>query len=293
MASSIKSSIPPSESAAVKLRAATYLSPSIPVEFYEMTLNYLEKALNLHTTLMYESRWEGPPPDRADPFIENELDLAWMSSTVYLRMLEKGNKYIELLPVSSIHLHPRGEDSPGYFADVIIHKDLSEKVKEFLDLRGSKWAYNRAESLSGHIVTLQTLKELGENASFFGNILYAGSHLESIRMVINKKADAAAVDANCLALFLDRNPCVRDDLRVLTSWGMLTPYPLVVNKRLPDELKSKIVTTLLNMHKTREGAQALSEFRVRRFASISLQYFDKEMELIESTRSLSFDTVYY
>jgi len=44
-------------------------------------------------------------------------------------------------------------------------------VKEFLDLRGCRWAYSDENSLSASTVILKTLKKLGENASFFGNTL--------------------------------------------------------------------------------------------------------------------------
>ena len=46
-----------------------------------------------------------------------------------------------------------------------------QHVKEFLDLRGCRWAYSDENSLSASTVILKTLKELGENASFFGNTL--------------------------------------------------------------------------------------------------------------------------
>ncbi|XP_054716423.1 uncharacterized protein LOC129225916 [Uloborus diversus] len=276
----------------ITVRAGTYLSPSIPVEYFEMILQYLESKLGIHTTLLYESRWEGPRADREDPFLSGYLDLAWMSSTVFLRML-KHSSPIELLPVSSVHIHPRGEDHPGYYSDVIMHKDLSEKVKEFIDLRGCKWAYNCEESLSGHVITLKNLKALGENATFFGNILYSGSHLESIKMVIAKKVDAAAVDANCLALFLEHNPHVADEIVTLTSWGILPPYPFVVNAKLEDTIKNDISDCLLNMHKDPEGQKRLREFNVQKFATISVEDFDKEQLMIDSTKGLRFGTTYY
>lgn len=57
------------------LRAATYLVPSLPVEYFEGVLKYLELRMGCETTLRYESRWEGPPKERRDPFGEDELDL--------------------------------------------------------------------------------------------------------------------------------------------------------------------------------------------------------------------------
>lgn len=50
------------------LRAATYLVPSIPVEYFEAVLHYLEVRLGCDSSLRYESRWEGPPADRKSPF---------------------------------------------------------------------------------------------------------------------------------------------------------------------------------------------------------------------------------
>ena len=51
---------------------------------------------------------------------------------------------------------------------------FSENYKEFADLKGHRWAYNDEESLSGNISTLQKLKEMGTNASFFGHIVKSG-----------------------------------------------------------------------------------------------------------------------
>ncbi|GBN81798.1 hypothetical protein AVEN_174208-1 [Araneus ventricosus] len=220
------------------------------------------------------------------------LMIAWMSSTIYLRML-KDSSPIELLPISSVHEHIRNSDRPGYYSDVIMHKDLGEKVKDFIDLRGSKWAYNCPESLSGHVITLSKMKETGENASFFGNVLYSGSHLDSIKMVIGKKVDAAAVDANCLAFFLERNSHLADEIKVLTSWGPLPPYPFVVNSKLDESVKSDIMKCLLNMHQDREGLKKLEEFHVRKFAPISADVYAKEQFMIERTKDLSFGTTYY
>lgn len=58
-----------------KLNVATYLVPSISIEFFEALMVYLERKLKCHTTLRYESRWEGPPNERADIFDDEGVDL--------------------------------------------------------------------------------------------------------------------------------------------------------------------------------------------------------------------------
>lgn len=44
-------------------------------------------------------------------------------------------------------------------------------MNTLLDLRGCTFAYSDEESLSGSKIVLKTLKEKGENASFFGSLL--------------------------------------------------------------------------------------------------------------------------
>ena len=47
----------------------------------------------------------------------------------------------------------------------------AHNVNTLLDLRGCTFAYSDEESLSGSKIVLKTLKEKGENASFFGSLL--------------------------------------------------------------------------------------------------------------------------
>lgn len=280
--------------AATKLRVATYLCPGIPAEYFETIIHHLEKKLDVYTSLIYESRWYGPPRDRGDPFTDGDIDIAFMSPIAFVHRLEAGNKAMELLPVSSVHEHSLGGDQPGHYADVIIGVDfLNTGVENFEQLRGCKWAYTSPESFSGHQVTLQELKKRGETANFFGSKVSSRSHLDSVYMVLNKQVDAAAVDANCLALFLDRNPYYRDKLVVLESWGPLPPYPVVVRRELSEELKKSIADTLLTMHKDETGANELVKFHVRYFAPVSLDQFLEFRESLRNVKNLSFETVYY
>ncbi|KAL3206713.1 hypothetical protein MRX96_039965 [Rhipicephalus microplus] len=214
------------------IRAATYLSPGIPA-------------------------------DRRDPFAHGDVDIAFMSPLAFVRMHDAGNEHVELLPVSSVHKHSKGGDDAGHFADVIVNADLkAANVDSFEKLRGCRWAYTGPESFSGNQITLQVLKRRGETATFFGNKLPSKSHLDSIYMVLNKQVDAAAVDANCLALFFDRNPFYKDQVFVIESWGSLPPYPIVVRRELPQETKLALKDALLEMSQFSEGAKQLAQYRL-------------------------------
>jgi len=274
------------------LRAVTYLVPSIPVEFFEAVLQYLEVRLDVEYALRYESRWEWPQTSRRNPFNENEVDIAFMTRSAFLRMAENKDN-VELLPVASVHKHPRAEDRPGHFLDIVVNRNLKETVKEFSDLRGCRWAHNVNDLIGGSLMPLHNLKIVGECASFFGNILKSRSHLESIKMILSRQAHATAVDSNALKLYLKSNQDHKDELAVLTSWGPLPPYAIVARKGMSVELKERVVDTLLNMNYDQEGARILSQFDVRRFASTTTDDFKIERDLKESTRTMKFEAVYY
>lgn len=49
------------------------------------------------------------------------------------------------------------------------------KFKDFLALKGCRWAYNDDISLSGNLMVLAELKKQGYNANFFGHVVKSGN----------------------------------------------------------------------------------------------------------------------
>lgn len=232
-----------------ELRIVTYMCPSQPVQFYELIMEVLEESLNCYTTLQYESRSSGPFADRPDPFSTNKVDLAFMTSAAYMKHRANKNPNIELLRVTPVFAHEMNVDNaPGYFSDIIIHRDkTAHNVNTLLDLRGCTFAYSDEESLSGSRIVLKSLKAKGENASFFGSILKSGSHLSSAQMVLSKKAEWAAVDSTTLLYSKKFMYDGGKDIIKLETLGRLPPYPIVVNAKLPAEIKKAITDALLNL----------------------------------------------
>ena len=62
--------------------------------------------------------------------------------------------------------------------------------------------------------------------------LSQGSHHRSLQMILDKKADAAAIDSNALQSFLHIHPEYKDKLAILTSFGPMPIYPIVFNSRM-------------------------------------------------------------
>ncbi|UYV68180.1 hypothetical protein LAZ67_5003276 [Cordylochernes scorpioides] len=229
---------------------------------------------------------------------------AWMDGQSYLRLAAQ-DPHATLIPVAPAYhdlpLNTRGSRA-GHLVNVIIHKDNKIYIscgyrailEYFTNLRGYKWAYDREESFTGHFYTLHKLRQMGENANFFSNIASSGSQRGSIQMVRDKIADAAAVDAACLNYYLEKEPdSARGELHILETWGPFSPYPLVANSRLPENVRNKIAETLLELHTSAEGRQLLSKFGIKRFLPISPSDFSEEKSIVDPVKDLKFKAVYY
>ncbi|KAK7791848.1 hypothetical protein R5R35_011051 [Gryllus longicercus] len=277
-----------------KLRVITYMCPSHPVELYELLIRYLEEELNCEGYLLYESRNTGPLPDRVDPFTDNIVDIAFMSTSAYIHLLEEKNPSVELLPIAAVFNHPKNTDgTKGYYADIIIHVDGKKHVKEFLDLRGCTLAYSNDNSLSGCKIILRNLKQLGENASFFGNTLKSDSHLNSIQMVLSKQAEAASVDANTLAYNKKNLQDGGKDIIVLDSIGPLPPHPVIVNSNIDVRLKEKLIKAFLTMADKKLWGTQLKNFGIQKFVPNSIDTYEEERENQDSVKNLTLGLRYY
>lgn len=276
-----------------KLRLITYLSPGIPIEVFELLLHYLEEVTGLEGYLMTESRWQGPPPDRRDPFTEDDADIGFMSSSAYLRLKQEGNKYLELCSAAPVHPHTKGGNEPVYYSDVVVSGSKKASYTTFVDLKGQTFAFNDPVSLSGSLIVLGNLKKMGYNSNFFGNMLHSGSHLNSIRMILDSKADVAAVDSNVLQYYLKQNPQNSENLSVLTSFGPLPVYPIIFNSRLSMDFKKQISDALLRMHKLPEWRSQMNECNIQNFAETDESLYNLETGLMDVVKGLSLSNVYY
>lgn len=278
----------------VKLRLMTYLSPGLPIELFEMVAHYLEEKMKCPVYLIYESRWQGPPTDGSDPFTLDDVDLAFMSAEPFMKLMERAKDKAELLPVAPLSPHPKSNNKPVYFSDVIIHSDNVDKYKEFNDMRGVKWAYSGPNSPSGVFTTLKELKKMGESVMFFGHIIQSGSHIKSIEMVADKTVDAAAINSTTLSYQMKKHPELVEKLHIMTSWGPLAVQPMVVNSRMSAELKTELANHLLNMHKEKSWRRRMEEFTLKQFVPVEMQAYNELEELRKAVSKLSIEgTVYY
>lgn len=261
---------------AADFRLLNYLSPGLPAALFEGVAGYLGQTLGLEVALVHESRFSGPPPDAANPFVSGNVDAAFMCAPPFFWSLEAGVP-VELLGVAPVFDDPRTQGKPVYFADVVTRADSSAKT--FAELRGGVWAYNDTCSLSGYYCLLEHLYTLGEDRTFLGQLIPSGSHGASLELVLSGGADAAAIDSNVLRLI---DPALARRLKILTSWGPFPVQPLVVRTGLEPQLKTRLREALLSWEALPPELRALG---FAGFAPVTSAHYAPEAAILQACKS--------
>lgn len=112
-------------------------------------------------------------------------------------------------------------------------------------------------------------------------------------MILDNKADVAAIDSNVLKFYLQQNPQDEENLSTVTSLGPMPIYPIVFNSRLSANVKKQISEALLGMHELPEWQPQLEEWNIERYTKIDDSLYDLETSLMDLCKGLSLSSVYY
>ncbi len=259
-----------------RLRFGTYLAPNI-LPVYQTVADEVGRRLGVETELVVETDYESCAKD------ENEV--CFVCSLPYVEFERQG--VAPAVPIAAPVLEgERYAGRPVYFSDVIVHRD--SPWRSFLDLRGRSWAYNEPLSHSGYGITRYHLVELGETRGFFGQVIEAGFHEESLRMVAEHDVDASAIDSQVLAVAVRDDPSLARSLRVIDSLGPSTIQPVAVSKRVPAALRERILAVLLTLHEDAPVRERLAQGIVKRFVPVGPSSYDDIRAMVEACEAAGF-----
>jgi len=259
-----------------RLRFGTYLAPNmLPV--YQAITEEVGRRLGIETELVVETDYESCAQDK------NEV--CFVCSLPYVEFERQGIS--PAIPIAAPVLEgERYADQPVYYSDVIVHRD--SPFRSFLDLRGRSWAYNEPHSHSGYGITRYHLVEIGETHGFFGEVVEAGFHEESISMVAAGEIDASAIDSQVLAVAMRDDPSLARSLRIVDALGPSTIQPVAVSKRVPLELRDDIQRVLTSLHEDRDVRERLALGLVKRFVPVGPSDYDDIRMMLEACEAAGF-----
>jgi ABC-type phosphate/phosphonate transport system substrate-binding protein len=248
------------------IRFVTYLSPSIPRALFEALADHVQHTLGHEgVSLRVESQASGPQKGGECSSFAEEADVAFMCAPSFVWLRDLRPPPVELLGVLPVFDDERNQGKPVYFCDVVVRNDAP--IQAFSGLEGGTWAYNDACSLSGYYSLLDKLAESSADESFFDNIFCSGSHLNSIKAVLNGRADAAAIDSNVLRIRFREAPALREELRVVESWGPYPIQPVLVSSALRPDLKQRLRSAFLSTEQDQQTRRTLKLFGLSGFVA--------------------------
>jgi phosphonate transport system substrate-binding protein len=242
------------------LRLATYLAPNM-FPLYAFIARYVQARLGISTELIVGSSY-----DR----VSEQAEVSFLCGLAYIELRQLGEP-IEPLAAPLLYGERYGS-RPIYFSDVIVRRD--SPFRSFADLRGCTWSFNEPYSHSGPGITCYRLIEMGETQDYFGRVIRAGWHEQSIRLVHAGEVDASAIDSHVLTLTLHDHPDLADGLRVIDSLGPSTIQPIVAASWLEEGLKADLRSVLLEMNTDPAARTVMARRLVQGFTAVTDEDYD-------------------
>ena len=206
-----------------------------------------------------------------EAFGSKRVDVAILNSLGYVLAHDKYGVEAKLKLVN------RGRDE--YNGQIIVHADGPKSIKE---LNGRKFAYVDPASTSGYLLPALLFKR--ENIKFKETI-FAGKHDSVVTAVYQRKVDAGATfytpadddgtPKDARWLLRTQYPDVYNKIKILTLTDSIPNDPIVFRKDIPEELKIKIINSLVKYIKTEEGAKVLKDmYHITAFKEASDKDYD-------------------
>lgn len=259
--------LPTGEVQALRVAVAAVISPKGTVESYSPFLDYLSAKLGRPVELVQRRTYA----EINDLIERGEVDLAFVCTSAYIAGHDKFN--MELLAA------PQVDGETVYHSYLIVPAD--SKAQDMADLRGKVFAFTDPMSLTGRMYPTYLVQQLGTTPEkFFARTFFTYSHDEAIYAVANKLADGAAVNSLIYDFAVERDPSLKDKLRIThKSPGFGIP-PVVVNPNLRPQLKAELRDLLFALNESEEGRFALKSIGVDLFVPIDDSAYESVRSLL-------------
>lgn len=235
---------------------------------------YLSRRLGAEIQFFDAADWRR----RRGALDKGEIVVAWLCGLHYVQRLPDQDAPIELL-AAPVYRAARYAQRPIYFSDVVVR--AGSPFRHFSDLRGARWAFNEPDSQSGFHVVRHYLAATGRDWGFFGQIVASDGHTNSLRLILDGKIDATAVDSTVLESELQYAPALRDAFRIIEVLGPSPVPPWIVSQRLPQSLRHEIRQALLAAHEDDTAGAALRQDGVLHFTAVSDIEYDPIRQMMQ------------
>ena len=133
--------------------------------------------------------------------------------------------------VGCFHYSAPGCEGIYYRSLLVVRR--RDRHKTLADFRGGRAVCNAPDSQSGYNVFMQMVAPLAQQGIFFNDIIFSGSHRQSLLEIGEGRADIAAIDCVTFALLQRHAPMLVADLAVIGESPAAPGLPLITARNTP------------------------------------------------------------
>jgi phosphonate transport system substrate-binding protein len=254
----------------LRIAVAAVLSPEGNVENYADLARYLGDRLGRPAELVQRRTYA-----EVNALVAaGDVDLAFVCTSAYVAGEARSEMDLLVVPVVGGEI--------VYYSSIIVPSE--SEATSLSDLRGTVFAFTDPMSHTGRVYPTYALQLLGETPeSFFLSTFFTYSHDRAIEAVANGLASGAAVDSLVLEYALDRDPTLRDRIRVIETSPPFGIPPVVVPTGLSPRLRADLELLLLGLESDPEGVAILKKLGTDRFVLGEDGAYDGVRTLVEAT----------
>lgn len=225
----------------------------------QFEIRHLRKIWNpilseLEKSTGYKLVFKGSPtiPDFEKELYGGEFDFAYMNP-YHMLLADKAQGYIPLVRDVGRELH----------GILVVRKNGA--IKSIKDLDGKKIAFPAPNALGASMLIRADLRN---NFKIDFNPVYVKTHSSVYLNVIVNQASAGGGVQKTLNQQKDN---IKSGLKILHRSPKVSPHPLAVHPRIPDDVREKIRSSLLKLGEHSVGKALLAKIPMKKIGSASMQ----------------------
>lgn len=263
------------------LHLVSYLAPNL-FWFYQAIGAFWQRSLSVDIHIS-----SGQTDPLHDPLLLNDrLDVAFICGLPFARYNRTVPNQLQTI-AAPVMQAARYQNDPVYFSDVIVN--ASSNLKTFAQLANKTFCYNDPGSNSGYHLLRYWLMQEQYPTTLFSQVLQSGSHQQSIRWVIDGKADCAAIDSTVLEQSFRQTPQLVQQLRVIESIGPAPMPPIVVAQRLGKDWIKRLQAALLQPDL--ELQEQMQQAGVQRFVAVQSESYAALAQMYDRAEQAGYEIV--
>ncbi len=247
------------------------LDPKKDVRIYTPFLRYLEKATGKRFHLKFTEKYG----DTIENLGNGVTHFAAIGPLGYVIGREKFGYGIKYL-VSGVNQ----EGDPR--SNAVIFTRPESRIQDMEDLRGKSFAFGSKISTQGHLIPRKMLNDAGITLEDLGDYVYTGSHINTVRSVLNGESDAGCI-SDTIAEGLIKEGKIKIIMMSVPHAGSLIAYNGAVDSQTVEAVRSALLDLepsgkqkdmLIDWEKTGMalGFSAVNEYELYKIAVLARKY---------------------